>query len=241
MKNQLSLKRKEIWVVGIVLVLVVAGAILARFVGPQTATKQPMAFVESDNKAIQQTTEALNQYSSFSMVVETHGATPGTKWEVDYANMNQSEQEWLASGTLVDAGSGTHVVFDSTYNSTCLRQLKPTEGPWVFHEYLSWRRGNRSSNVLSPPVPLIGLRVEPPYEWSLESDTGDEVVLSAKIASPTGELKTVLLTDPATRLVTIEERHMDGIVIVSEFSRYGNEPVPGGLHKTKSGCQGRNR
>ena len=223
-----------------VLVLVVACALPACTLGSQTATRDPAAFVESDNKTIQTTIDALNQHGSFTMVVETRSAGPGNTWEVDYANMNQPERQWLASGRFTDHRSDMYAVFDAGYRSTCLQLLRPSEGPWVYHSYVGWRTAHHSTYVFTPPVPLIGLRVEPPYKWSLVSDVGDELVLSAEIASPTGKLKTVLYIDPDTHLVTREERHGGGTEIVSEFSRYGKDTVPGGVHKTKSGCKGRN-
>ena len=231
------MRRKEVWVLGIVFVLVAVGAVVARVVGPQIIQPRTSAgFVESHSGKIQQVVAALADYSSFNMIVESSEST----WDVDYANMDQSEKGWLASGTYRES-SGFEAIFDSRYDSTCLRVLKPTEGTWVFHQHPGWRTGNRDYEAFSPPIPLIGLKVKPPYEWVLDRENSSEVVLSAEITAEGTKLRTTLYVDPVTYLVIREERQVERSVVANKYSGYRGDGLVTGVHISRAHCKGRNQ
>ena len=158
-------------------------------------------------------------------------------WVVNYSDILEGAEQWKAKGTLTTL-DGRHVVFDSLYGSSCLKQMQPQEGQWVYHEHQGWSSTN-SPDTFEPPTPWTFLWTKPAPEWRLVGYTDAEAILTHDPFA--NGLTFTVYVDKKTHLVNREEISLsDGLPnSFAEYSRYGGADVSG-VHNSRSDCKSRN-
>lgn len=156
---------------------------------------------------------------------------------IDYDNMLQGEELWKASGELTSHPSGTRVIFDSRYSSSCLKLTQPEEGTWVYHEHEGWAT-HENPDVFTPILPMTFLRVQPTPEWEVIASTDAGVVLSHE---PLDNGLTITLHVDRESFVVREEVTVVGgtLNIAADYNRYG-QVAPLEVHKSREDCKARN-
>ena len=168
--------------------------------------------------------DAMNAQSSFSATMRFQG--PGEAeaqlLDVNYANMNQSPHRWQAYVSMKDLSSGRHLLIDSTYISSCLKRIEPTESAWQYFEHDGWSiRDNPETRT--PPIPISELLSVNQVSWHVVAENEAEIALGHE--PDPGGITMVLHVDRATSLVNRHETRADGIEIDVEYSRYGMSDV----------------
>ena len=170
--------------------------------------------------------------------------SPQTKWHVSYSGMLQGDDARRALGTFTNRTSGEEFDFDSTHHSTCVRKIAPEPGPWDYVEHDGWDSVT-NPDVFTPLTPLVFFRIDPTPDWTV-LDITDEVVVLGHSAPDEGEaekLSFVLYVNKAPVLVVGFDVVYEGedVVSTAEFSRYGENDVGDGVHRSRQDCEGRNQ
>ena len=188
------------------------------------------------NDVFELAVKAVNEQSSYSASMTHSSEQSSEDWHVNYANMNQPEHQWRAAGRVVSEKSGKHIVFDSTYISTCLKILSQETDTWYHHEHLGWANVD-NPGVLTPPIPMAALRTSPRPDWHVVESNVSEIIISHD-PFPNG-LTMTLYIDRETRLVNREEMRADEVAADITYDHYGTDDM-GVVHKDLSDCKSRN-
>lgn len=115
---------------------------------------------------------------------------------------------FIAQGTHTTPSIGRIYEHDSTWHSTCLRQIAPVERHWLYYEHANWWKVGRNLEIFVPAIPLISSFLHD-AEWRRAAYDDDVVILVTFIdlaGSEEGE-KVVYYTsvDQEARIIVREE------------------------------------
>ena len=219
--------------------------LVAALLGDQSAGPSPVSLDTAgpslvsldttDNADVKKVIEAVGRQSTYSARFTLQRSGVVEEWNVSYMNMNDFGSRWKASGALTSRPSGKHIVFSSQSTFTCLQQLQPEKGEWVYHDHTSWLN-EENPGALTPPMPMPALRTGS-MGWTTDRTIpGSEIMLiSETVLSPIESRKLsaeiiryVLSVDPETWLPDSTEMYLDGDMVARiEYSRYGVADVSG--------------
>ena len=107
-------------------------------------------------------------------------ARAGTiEWRVSYTRLLQGDDQKMALGIMTDRRIEREYMFNSRHQSTCLVQISPRVGEWVYMEHDGWGHPI-SVEKFAPPAPLAILRADPQPNWRVTGATDNSHVLSPR-------------------------------------------------------------
>ena len=167
-----------------------------------------------------------------------------TEWRVSYTGLLQGDDQKMAQGILTDRRIGREYLFNSRHESTCLVQIKPKVGDWVYIEHDGWGHP-LSVEKFSPPAPLAILRVDPQPNWRVTSTTDNSYVLSHAHDPMEWEgiegVYSVLRVTRNPALLLQHKLMRDGKALsTSWFRDYGEDKI-GPVHSSREDCLARNK
>ena len=92
---------------------------------------------------------------------------------------------FIAQGTHTTPDTGRVLEHDSTWHSTCLRQIAPEEKHWLYFEHDDWWKTGRNLNIFVPAIPLISAYLGG-GEWKYVTNDDEVIILVTSFDAPGG-------------------------------------------------------
>ena len=205
------------------------------------------------NKVIANAVVVLENEHPIFQAVTTRALFFNEGWEVYdavYQYTGDPDAPYAATqGTHLKRKTGLMHEYDSTWYSTCYRQVRPTVSPWLYNEHDGW--GERRLDTFIPVFPLASLFIpnadwEPVDLFRLKDATFDELKLAVMAVIDHSETY-VFIFHPHQHpfRVAFEENYMgigygeDTWLLFSTEYFYDVEKAPV-VHESQEDCLARN-
>ena len=153
-----------------------------------TPTPTPVPLLDLDpNVVIEIAARGRQVYWLFrASRVQTLGDGSTNIFDAVFEYTGDPSAPYIAQGTHTTPDTGRVLEHDSTWHSTCLRQIAPEERHWLYYEHDGWWKVGRNLEIFVPAIPLISSFLGA-AEWSRATYDDDVIILVTSIDVPDGE------------------------------------------------------